>query len=185
MSSDLVTMLSKFSCRQMPSPLNFKSILADIARHEFLVKSLGALYSLNGGIPDSHRKFWNEVTIERFLCVYYALHATAAKVLKVIKEPEFMDPSQSRIFGYLTQFIGNMKVDKVKRFLRFVTGSSALVVKEISVGFNTLSGLNRRPIAHTCASSIQLSTSYTTCVEFCEELEAVLTNEYSWIMDSM
>ena len=83
-SSDLITMLSKFSCRQMPSPLNFKSILADIARHEFLVKSLGALYSLNGGIPDSHRKFWNEVTIERFLCVYYALHATAAKVLKVI-----------------------------------------------------------------------------------------------------
>ena len=42
-----------------------------------------------------------------------------------------MDPSQSRIFGYLTQFIGNMKVDKVRRFLRFVTGSSALVVKEM------------------------------------------------------
>ena len=73
-----------------------------------------------------------------------------------------MTSSQARVFGYLTQFVGNMKVEEVRRFLRFVTGSSALVVNEIKIEFNNLAGLNRRPIAHTCASSLQLPTSYTT-----------------------
>lgn len=63
--SDLVTTLSKYSCRQMPLPLNFKSILADLARNKFLVKPLSsALHSLNSGIPDIHCKFWSDVTIE-------------------------------------------------------------------------------------------------------------------------
>ena len=159
--------------------------MADLSRHEFLVKPLGALYALNGGIPLRHQPFWKEVTVDRLLCLYNAMHATPARVLKVIKEPIGMTSPQARVFGYLFQFVGNMKIEEVRRFLRFVTGSSALVVDEISVEFNSLTGMNRRPIAHTCASLLQLPTCYTTSLEFCEEFATLLSNDYSWIMDAI
>ena len=94
------------------------------------------------------------------------MHATPARVLKVIvlkmiKEPIGITSPQARVFGYLFQFVGNMKIEEVRRFLRFVTGSSALVFDEISVEFNSLTGINRHPIGHMCASSLQLPTCYT------------------------
>lgn len=110
-----------------------------------------------------HRAFWKDMTVEHLINIYSALHATPSRVLKVLKEPLVMNSAQARVFGYLLQFVGNMKAAEVRRFVRFVTGSSALVVDEINVDFNHLSGLSRRPIAHTCASTLELPTSYTTC----------------------
>ena len=63
--------------------------------------------------------------------MYYSLHATPEKVLKVIKEPEYKSMSEHTVFGYLLRYVGNMKVEEVRKFLRFVTGSSALTVEEI------------------------------------------------------
>ena len=83
---------------------------------------------------------------------------------KVLKEPIVMNSAQARVFGYLLQFVDNMKTEEVRRFVRFVTGSSALVVDKINVNFNHLSGLS-----HTCASTLELPTSCTICLEFCEE----------------
>lgn len=74
---------------------------------------------------------------------------------------------------------------EVQDFLRFVTGSSALVVDEIKVTFNGLSGLTRRPITHTCSSTLELPVSYATYLEFAEEFDSILTNELSWIMDAL
>lgn len=47
-----------------------------------------------------------------------------------------MNPSQLRIYGYLIQLIGKMITEGERRFLLFISGSSALVVAEINVGFN-------------------------------------------------
>ena len=157
--------MSNFSCRQVPTLENLQSILADLSRHEFLVKPLGALYALNGGIPLGHKPFWKEVTIDCLLCLYNAMHVTPRRVLKVIIG---MTSSQARVFGYLIQFVGNMKIDQVRRFLRFVMEGSALVVDKITIEFNSLAGMNHRPIVHTCASLLQLPTCYTS-LEFCED----------------
>ena len=64
------------------------------------------------------------------------------------------------MFSYLQQFIGDMKRAEIRRFLRFTTGSSVLLASNISVAFNSLSGLARRPIAHTCSSTLELSSTY-------------------------
>ena len=127
------------------------------------MKPLGALYALNGILEGHDRR-----ALDKY---YSALHATPSRVLKVLKEPIVMNSAQACVYGYLLQFVGNMKTEEARRFVRFVTGSSALVVDEINVDFNHLSGLSRRPIAHTCASTLELPTSYTTCVEFCEEFQ--------------
>ena len=71
---------------------------------------------------------------------------------------------------------------EVRNFLGFVTGSSALVIDEIKVTFNGLSGLSRRPIAHTCSSTLELPVSYATYLEFAQEFDFILTTELSWIM---
>ena len=78
-----------------------------------------------------------------------------------------------------------MKNIEVRDFLRFVTGSSALIVDEISVTFNGLSGFSRRPIAHTCSSMLELSTTYETLNEFSQKFDTRLSSELSWIMHAL
>ena len=82
----------------------------------------------------------------------------------MIDEPFFNSKSEERVFGYLQQFVGNMSSDVTQKFLRFVTGSSVAVCPKIDITFNALSGLARRPIAHTCAP-LEVPTSYSTYVE--------------------
>lgn len=183
--SRILALLAGFDSRKVPSPANLKSTLVCIARHEFLVKPLGAIYAINGGIPAQHRSFWRDMKLECFLKVYLRATASVSSVLGIIIEPPLMDASQSVVYGYLRKYVGNMKNSEVRDFLRFVTGSSALIVDEISVTFNGLSGLSRRPVAHTCTPMLELPTTYETLVEFSQEFDALLSSELSWIMDAI
>lgn len=79
--------------------------------------------------------------------LYLASSATAHDVLQVIKEPEVLLPFQETTFSFL-QFVITCEV---RHFLRYATGSSALVVDETRVT-NGLTGLACRPIAHTTTS---------------------------------
>ena len=51
--------------------------------------------------------------------------------------------------------------------------------------FNRVSGLARRPIAHTCAFTLEISTDYTNYMQFSTEMKAVLSDESSWFMDAL
>lgn len=66
-----------------------------------------------------------------------------------------------------------------------MTGSSVAIGREISVSFNSLSGASRRPIAHTCSCELKLPVCYSTSLEFSDEFKHILSNEFSWIMDSV
>ena len=48
-----------------------------------------------------------------------------------------------------------MREEEVRRFLKFVTGSAVLLSKRITVTFNSLNGIQRRPIAHTCDCNLE------------------------------
>ena len=82
--------------------------------------------------------------------------------------------NQERIFEYLRLYIGNMENCELRRFLRFVTGSSVCSSEGIRVSFNKLSGIERRPIGHTCSSLLELSSCYQSYEEFMQEFRAVL-----------
>ena len=68
--------------------------------------------------------FWEHFTVKDFHSLYVALSASPEKVLELLDEPDIVDPNQEWVFGYLQQYIGNMKLDEVRLFLRFTTGSS-------------------------------------------------------------
>ena len=107
-------------------------------------------------------------------------------MLDVIKWPEDMNAAEDRVSSYLIEMIGNMTSSLVQRFLRFVTGSSVLTVKNLEVQFNRLSGIARRPIAHTCSCLLELPVCYANYCDFHDEWMSILNDpELCWFMDSI
>ena len=79
-----------------------------------------------------------------------------------------------------------MKRAEIRRFLRFTTESSVLLASNISVPFNSLSGLARHPIAHTCSSTLELSSTYINYLDFENEFKAILSDdEFTWEMHAV
>lgn len=106
----------------------------------------------------------------------------------MIEEPIFSNSSQERLYGFLYDFVGDMKRDEIRLFLRFVTGSAVYLAKSIQITFNDLCGLARRPISHTCSCTLELPVSYKTRQEFVSEFEEVLReadNVFAWRMDAI
>ena len=170
----------------IPTPQNLRLQLVQIAEYKFNVKPMAALYAINSGIPHPEQTFWQSHTVEKISSLYYTLTATSGKVLSMLQEPVESNSCQSRVFNYLQQFIGNMKQAEVRRFLRFTTGSSVIVSGGITVSFNNLSGIARRPIAHTCDCSLELPSTYTSYLDFEQEFNAVLADDhYTWQMDAV
>ena len=99
----------------------------------------------------------------------------------MLVEPILEDPGQAAEYNYLLQYVGNMKQGKLSNFLRFVTGSSAIIVDSIEVGFNGTSGFGRAPKSHTCTSVLELPTTYATYLDFWQEFDAIVSDENSWI----
>lgn len=185
LQQDLLTLFSAYNIRQIPSPKSLMETIIDTARYLFITKPMSAICAVHSGIPVCHREYWNSKSPGDIQMIYQALTATPCKVLLSLDVPLFNNEAQETTYGYLRQFIGNMSSEEIQMFLRFVTGSSVCSTEKIEVEFNVLSGLARRPIAHTCGNTLELSATYRSYPEFEKEFKAILLNEFSWIMDSM
>ena len=179
----LTNLLSRFGCRELPKPDNLKRLVIEIARHEFTVKAVGAIFAMHTGIPHQHQPFWKEKSIEELYSLYKSLDATPARVMEMIAEPEEMNSAQERVFGYLIQFVGSLKRDDLRLFLRYVTGSSVVIAEQICVVFNATSVLSRLPVGHTCNATIELPYTYQTYPDFVHDFRCVMQSEYGWLMD--
>jgi len=151
----LVNLFSRFDCREVPTPSNILLLIDQVSQYEFVTKPMAPIVMMNQGIPAEERRFWQSMSV--------CMLTTPSKLLQMIEEPFFNSPSEECVFGYLQQFVGNMSMDNAQRFLRFVTGSSVAVCRQITVEFNALSGLARCPIVNTCTPVFELLTSYHTC----------------------
>ena len=76
---------------------------------------------------------------------------------------------------------------KLEEVLRFTMGSSVCMSKHIEVRLNSLTGLARRPISHTCSCilELELPSSYEKFKDFTHVFQAVLSDESSWAMDAL
>ena len=107
-----------------------------MAKFEFEVKPMVAITSVHCGIPKEHKAFWENMTVEKLYSLYLMLTASPAKVIACL-EPECTMQVDERIFSYLES--GNMNRNMLRRFLRFVTGSSTCIGNTIKVRFNRIS----------------------------------------------
>lgn len=184
--SKLIEILSRMGCCEIPNTNNFRRMIAEVAKFTFITKCMGHLYALHSGIPAIHHAFWKELSVDELYRLYQVLVATPQRVLSLLVEPECLTAAEARVFGYLTMFIGDLKRQELSSLIRFITGSSVLVAREITVSFNSLSGLARRPIGHTCPCMLELSTSYCSYQEFANEFIGILRNDlpFVWAMDA-
>ena len=187
LQTQLVTILSSFECRELPAPHSFQRMIVDIASYYFLRKPSAVLADIHAGIPSSHLPFWKEVDCSTFYTTYKSMQASPSKVLQMLNNVVTFDSKEEKVLGYLRQFIGNMRHDEVQCFLRFVTGSSACSSTSLQVTFNDQEGLVRRPIAHTCGFTLELSRRYDSYSEFSSEFSSILKNSdgLSWRMDAL
>ena len=182
----LLAILSRYGCRVSPNPTTLRSQLVAIAKFEFQIKPLAAVGSISSGIPKEQKEFWESFSVEELYTLYTAVSGTPEKVLEILEEPMYDNECQARVFSYLQQFIGDMKRDEIRRFLRFTTGSAVLFDDQISVTFNSLSGIARRPIAHTCSCILELPSTYLNYLDFEQEFKCILSDdEFSWEMNAI
>ena len=185
LEADVIHVLSSYGCRRLPNPGNLEELTVQCARYVFLTMPSSALALMHSGIPQLHLPFWESYSLEEFHTLFISLAVSVQKVLNLLIEPEFDNPEQEKVWTYLCRLIGMMSHSELRGFLRFVTGSTFITVPTITVTFNRLSGLQRRPLSHTCSATLELSTKYTTATEFCSEFRSVLQSEGGWAMDGI
>lgn len=185
LKKSLIDVLARFGCREIPTNETIRTLLIRISQYELLSKPLAAITLMNSGIPCVHKVWWQRKSVDELYKVYIALTATPAKVLQVIYAETF-NQSEERMMTYLRQFIGGMKQEMIRRFLRFTTGSSVCLSRSINVVFNKSSGFSRHPVSHTCSCTLELPTTYNSYPEFTYEFQQLLMQpENEWRMDAV
>ena len=182
----LITILSRYSVCETPKPAMLLNILISVANHYFLQKPAYFISEMKSAIPDLHRPFWDKLTCEEIHSIYRAQQVSASKVLAMLDDPQTSNLNEERVYGYLQQFIGSLREDELRSFLRFTTGSAVSSSVHISVCFNSLEGLARRPTSHTCSSCLELPSSYCSYGDFKQEFLAILQcDDVAWQMDAI
>lgn len=185
--ASIVSVLARMGCREIPTPSNLPNLIVQVARFEFCSKPAGAIAMIHSGIPPTHKQFWEQLGIDGISELYAALTVSPEKVRNLLS-CDCTNPAEERVFGYLSNMIDNMGASDVRNFLRFTTGSSVCVAKNILVSFNTTSGFGRRPFATTCSNRLSLPLSYVNYHDFFSDWCAILrdtTNEWMWCMDDI
>ena len=188
MRADLLNLLSRFGCRQVPTRSNLCALVEQMALYEFCAKPAAALSLIHSGIPLNHKRFWEDKSAADVHRIFYEMSVSPTKVLSILVFDNMTNDLEERVCSYLMTMIGNMQVSELSTFLRFVTGASVCIVPKIKVEFNALSGFARRPIAHTCDCILELPTSYMNYEDFRGEFKAIfdMTDEtFSWRMDAL
>ncbi len=180
----LIDIFSRYGSRGIPSPGCLKDTILQAAKYEFIIKPCAALTAIHSGIPIKLSTFWEKKSVYDLRSIYLALSASPIKVLSLLDDCFVQNPSQERVFKYLSQFVGNMTNDELRSFLRFVTGGSVCPATSMKISFNCSKGIVRRPIGHTCGCQLELSVDYKTYLDFVSEFQSCLMTSDSWYMDA-
>ena len=101
-------------------PSQLRKLLENTASYEFLHKPCAAISTMHKGIPNVHAPYWSQKSAIYLYKIHSALNATPAKVLDLLKLPDFENPAEEEVFNYLQRYIGQMNSHHIRRFLRFV-----------------------------------------------------------------
>ena len=166
--------MARYESRVLPSPMNLRQQILQVANFLFIIKPMPAVVAIHGGIVPKELPFWRNMTIEEFHSLYRTLSASNIKILQLIEEPEDMTKDQERVLQYLKVYFGNLHIAELERFLRFVGGSS-VCPQAVNVTFNSVTGLGRRPIGHTCSYTLEISTMYSSYLDFENEFNQIIS----------
>jgi len=181
---NLLSVLGVYGMYAIPTCHNMENLICNIARHHLLDQPQPFLELMKSGIPHTqHEAFWSFLTVPSINYLFEQQLPTTEKVVSVlVAEQEHLRQDEQNCFYFLRQFVDRLDQEELTAFLQFVTGSSVMPAR-ISVIFNVLAGVMRRPIAHTCSNTLEISSTYSSLQEFKRELSSVLRDPLSFITD--
>ena len=163
--------LATFGCCKLPTPSNLMDVIEHVARYEFMVKPAASVSLINSWIGVGYRP----VMCKKCINVCHS----PGKVNTLLSFPESYNQLKARTACYLRTVVGNMQHEE---FMQFVTESCVCITPDIRVMFNSLSGLARRPIVHTCDCSLELIANKLLQLQWLPRQILVYTDWYwEWI----
>lgn len=126
----------------------------------------------------------NKISFAAIEEVYNHKKVTNNNVLKLLKTTDgvALPSQQQNVVNFLKRFIREAELPTLENFLRYCTGANIITTDKITVIFNSTTGIQRAPVAHTCTNTIELPTSYDEYLDFKSEFKSVLSSGI-WVMD--
>lgn len=115
---------------------------------------------------------------ESLLSLYESKKATGKRVSQLFETTKVLSQREQTTFHHLQRYVKNADQTTTEEILCFCTGSSAICVDKIMVCFNAETGLNRRPVAHTCGAILEVPYTYSSYPEFRTEFDNILSINY-------
>ncbi|CAJ1060762.1 uncharacterized protein LOC119794643 [Xyrichtys novacula] len=113
------------------------------------------------------------------LSLYESKKPTGKRVMQMLETTKVvLSQREQATLNHLQRYVKNADEAKAEKILRFCTGSSVICVEKIMVSFNAETGLNRRPVAHTCGATLDLPCTYSSYPEFRTEFDNILNSNY-------
>jgi len=181
---NLLTMLGTFGMYCLPNTNNIREVLLNVARVRLVDSPAPFVDLIRRGIPDVHRElFWSVLTAANIQQLFMKQLPTGEKVKNIfVTESQYLTQEEQNCLHYLRQYVTGLDSDDLSQFLRFVTGSS-IMPNKITVTFCKMYGIARRPVAHTCSNTLELSSTYESYQELRRELKFWLADINSYRMD--
>ena len=176
--NDVIEFLSSLKCFRLASQENIQEIIHELAHQELIQKPR---YIVNCWSPilhslQDHQEFQ---TFEGFKEFYKSKTPSAKKIIKLF-QAEPSNDAERECLGRLKRFVKSLESHALAKFLHFCTGSDVITCDSMTITFSTLSGLERRPIAHTCAPLIELPSTYESYLALAEEFQNIVRGYQSW-----
>ena len=178
---ELLDVLKIYDCRASVKPENIEVVIQEIAHKEIIQK------------PQYVTDCWKDVllaltdyfpTVDSLVDMYERIKPSVSKISKCIQSFPQSD-AERECLGFLRRYIRGLDTyEKQATFVRFISGSELMLFDGIQVTFTDLSGLQRRPMARTCNTLLQLPSTYQSFPEMREEFNHILMAD-NWEMDMM
>ncbi|CAG9763649.1 unnamed protein product [Ceutorhynchus assimilis] len=177
-TEELSEVLSNLECKHIIKKENIQSVIKHLAHTYILQKPMFILDCFRIVLK-------NKMTFEDIKKVYEECEVTNRRVLGLLVCYDAdMHKEKEMVFAYLKKFVRECNKDYLERFLRFCTGADLITCSHITIEFSILTGIERRPIGHTCNNILELPLSYAkeNFRVFKSELNNVLKSNV-WCMD--
>lgn len=172
---DLLDIFSRMGSRCLPSKDNLRTAILTMAHKALLQEPKFIIDCFHNII---HSCLPTCITKDSIMGLYESKKPTNKKVVQMIKpSADSLNPQEQEALNHLIRYVRSIDQRKLEIFLRFCTGSTVLCRDRIEVTFNALSGLSRRPVAHTCGAVLELPCTYRSYPEFRKEFDSVLSGD--------
>lgn len=185
----LINFFGSYQGTEVPKPSTLHHQLISLAKLQLCVIPLYAISKLKEGLS-CYPILFKGITEDVIKDLKEQYQPTGQKIIDqlyfVFTEDDIVLRSmEERVKGYLERFISNLSTTELAEMLRFWTSADTVCLDKLTVMFNSLEGLQRRPLANTCTATLQVSRLYLSSTELCKEFKTFIMDPSSRVFDSI